>query len=258
MIVLLTPTGAREAQFKLCLLWMSRQTYGGEVTWIIIDDAIPKTTDEVKDNFKANWHIVKLYPNPPWQYGQNTQSRNMTAGLAYARTLPNVEAIFIIEDDDYYRPTYLERMMARIGTFKVLGEANTVYYNVVYRTYFVHNNTSYSSLFQIVFVPEMIPLFESCFNERFIDLKFFEKLRKQEFVKRREVGLFNENNLAIGIKGMPGRFGIGEGHTFLNNMLPDPNLVYLNQIIGDDAKHYAGYYGNIHCTQYPNSFRKRF
>jgi hypothetical protein len=257
MIVLLTPTGARGVQFGLCALYMERQTYTGEVTWIIVDDAIPRTTDQVKDGFKANWHIVKINPNPVWQQGQNTQSRNMTAGLDYAQTLPGVEAIFIIEDDDYYRPTYLERMMSRLGHFKVLGEANTVYYNVVYRTYFVHDNTSYSSLFQIAFTPDMIPLFKKCFYERFIDLKFFKELRIQGFVHRREVGLFNENNLAIGMKGIPGRLGIGEGHTFLSNMLPDPNLVYLNQIIGDDAKYYEGYYGNMHRPQHPDAFRRR-
>jgi hypothetical protein len=75
MIVLLTPTGARGVQFGLCALYMERQTYTGEVTWIIVDDAIPRTTDQVKDGFKANWHIVKINPNPVWQQGQNTQSR---------------------------------------------------------------------------------------------------------------------------------------------------------------------------------------
>ena len=257
MICLLTPTGARAAQFRLCISWMARQTYMGEVMWIIVDDAIPRTTLEVKDSFRDNWHIWRIYPEPPWQRGQNTQSRNMAAGLAYIETLDNVEAVFIIEDDDFYKPNYLERMMQRFGTFKVLGEMNTIYYNVFYRNYFVNRNTSHSSLFQVAFRPEMIPLFKTCLHERFMDFKFYEKLHAQEFVRRGEVGLFNEDNLAVGMKGMPGRAGIGAGHTRLMNMLPDPNLVYLYKIIGDDAQYYAGYYGNNSLHQTPLLARRR-
>lgn len=257
MIVLLTPTGARPEQFRMCMTWMARQTYPDEVTWIIIDDAIPRTTNEIIDTFRENWHIVKINPIPSWQRGQNTQSRNITAGIAYIESLTSVKAIFIIEDDDFYKPNYLERMMQRFGTFKVLGEMNTVYYNVYYRNYFVNRNTSHSSLFQIAFIPEMLPLFKTCLNERFMDFKFYEKLHAQGYVQRGEIGFFNENNLSVGMKGMPGRAGIGAGHGRLMNMLPDPSLIYLKQIIGDDAKYYEGYYGNRSGTQYPLLARKR-
>ena len=46
MIALITPTGARERQIQLCAQWMKQQTYTGDVTWIIVDEAIPVT-----DNF---------------------------------------------------------------------------------------------------------------------------------------------------------------------------------------------------------------
>jgi hypothetical protein len=166
----------------------------------------------------------------------------------------DIEAIFIIEDDDYYRASYLERMMARFGNFKVLGEMNTVYYNVLFRTYFVNRNTSHSSLFQIAFIPEMLPLFKSCLYDRFIDFKFYEKLHGREYVARGEVGFFNENNLALGMKGMPGRAGIGAGHGKLMNMHPDPNMIWLKQQIQDDAKYYDGYYGNNSKSQHPRYF----
>jgi hypothetical protein len=238
---------------------MERQTYKGKVTWIIIDDCYPRTTDMIGENFKTDWTIVKIYPTPVWQ-GSNTQSRNMAAGTNFI--LQNykpdeVEAIFIIEDDDYYKPQYLERMMNRFENYKVLGEMNTVYYNVFYRNYFVNRNTSHVSLFQLAFRYEMIPLFSSCYNERFIDFKFFEKLHAQMYVHRKEVGLFNENNLAIGIKGMPGRAGIGAGHGKLMNMLPDTQMIYLISQIGkEDAKLYEGYYGNRSKPQHP-LFAKR-
>jgi len=259
MIALITPTGSRAAQFALCAMFMQRQTYKGKVTWIIVDDAYPITTDLVGEGFKDDWTIIKIYPTPIWS-GSNTQSRNIAAGID--ALLANykedqIEAVFMIEDDDYYRPNYLERMMARITPVKVLGEMNTVYYNVFYRNYFSNRNTSHVSLFQLAFKPEMIPLFKTCYNERFIDFKFFEKLHAQLFVNRGEVGMFNENNLAIGIKGMPGRKGIGAGHGNLMNMLPDPSMNYLTSQIQDDAKLYEGYYGDRGHSQHPLFAQRR-
>jgi hypothetical protein len=246
MIVLITPTGARPGQFDLCQFFMQRQTYSGKVVWIIIDDANPVSTAKVTDTFKPNWTIMKIYPKPVWLPGQNTQGRNIEAGINAVKVnfnLADVEAIFIIEDDDYYRPQYLERMMARFQHVKVLGEMNTVYYNVYYRNYFINRNTSHVSLFQLAFRPEMIPLFASCYRERFIDFKFFEKLHSNMYVHRGEVGLFNESNLALGMKGMPGRAGIGAGHGRLMNMLPDPQMLFLIKQIQGDSELYTKYYG---------------
>ena len=253
MLALITPTGARQDQFNLCGKFMERQTYKGAVTWIIIDDAKPITTDNIDETFKVGWTVIKVYPTPTWQQGQNTQGRNIAAGidaLLDNYKIEDIEAVFIIEDDDYYRPVYLERMMERFNGFKVLGEMNTVYYNVFYRNFFTNRNTSHVSLFQLAFKPEMIPLFKTCYNERFIDFKFYEKLHAEGYVRRGDVGFFNEGNLAIGMKGMPGRAGIGAGHGNLMHMTPDKNMNYLTSQINEDAILYERYYGNRGRTQY--------
>lgn len=243
MIVLITPTGARPIQIELCRQFMQRQTYAGKVVWIIVDDCIPRTTDMITEGFKENWTIVKIYPTPAWLPGQNTKARNIAAGIEFTINYKDIEAIFIIEDDDYYKPQYLQRMMDRM-IVKVLGELNTVYYNVFYRNYFINRNQSHVSLFQIAFTPDMVPLFKTCYNDRFIDFNFYQKLHAQGYVQRGEVGFFNESNLAIGIKGMKGRTGIGAGHGRLMNMLPDPGMNYLISQIGiEDARLYEGYYG---------------
>jgi hypothetical protein len=238
---------------------MKRQTYTGQVLWVIIDDGIPRTTIFIPDNFRDNWSIHKIFPQPAWQPGNNTQARNIIAGLDFIEmNYKDVEAIFIIEDDDYYKPQYLERMMSRFNGFKVLGEMNTIYYNVIYRTYFVNRNTSHSSLFQIAFRPEMIPLFRSVMKEKFIDFKFYEKLHAQEYVRRGEVGFFNEGNLAVGMKGIPGRAGIGAGHGRLLNMLPDPQMKYLlTQIPLEDAQLYERYYNGHRFAQHDILTKRR-
>jgi len=48
--------------------------------------------------------------------------------------------------------------------------------------------------------------------------------------------------MSVGIKGMPGRAGLGEGHAGHPRYAPDPSLNVLRQWLGPDAGHYARYY----------------
>jgi hypothetical protein len=250
MIVLITPTGGRPAQINLCAHFMKRQTYTGKVTWIIVDDCNPRTTDNIQ-NDKENWNIIKVYPNPPWGQGQNTQGRNIAEGINTMLSnykQEEIEGIFIIEDDDYYKPFYLERMTPRFSGYQAIGEKNTVYYNVYFRTSFTHINTGHSSLFQTAFTMESLSKFEDCLNQKFIDMAFWTGLSR--------VNLFNDGNLSIGIKGMPGRYGIGSGHTRLRNMPSDYNWEYLTQLIGkEDAALYTRYFRG--GSQQQSIFNKR-
>jgi len=237
MIYLITPTGARPQQIRHCAEWMQNQTYAGEVTWIIIDDCLPLTTDFIPENFRENWKLIKLYPKPTWQHGMNTQARNISAGIDVLLRIANEEdVIFIIEDDDYYKPVYLERMIARMGDFKLIGETNTIYYNVTTRSFADNCNKLHASLFQVAFRPSLIPLFIQCFSAKFIDCTFFSVVNKNL------IHLFHEGTLAIGIKGLPGRGGIGAGHSsaFMHNN--DSNFSALKSLIGEDAEKYRNYY----------------
>lgn len=249
MIVLITMTGARPEQFALCQRWMQRQTYTGEVVWIIVDDANPHTTGGVTHNFKENWITEKIFPVPVWRPGMNTQGRNIIAGLDLTENkYPDAECIFIIEDDDYYRPIYLERMMANLQSYDVIGEQRTIYYNVFYQRYIRNANTIHASLFQTAFTPKMIPLMRKCHSHRFIDAEFWKLATNKH--------LFRENDLAIGMKGMPGRQGIGAGHSRAMNMQFDTNMKFLTSLIGDDALQYKRHYGNRGNARYDILSRK--
>jgi len=85
---------------------------------------------------------------------------------------------------------------------------------------------------------EALPIFEGCYTEKFIDMIFWSRLTR--------VNLFKDGNLSVGIKGMPGRYGIGAGHTRLRNMPRDNDWRYLIHLIGvEDAKLYIKYYGGV-------------
>lgn len=234
VLALITPTGGRPGQFELCAEYMKRQTYTGEVVWLIIDDCFHRSIDIVNYDFKENWNIIKIFPDLLWKEGKNTQSRNISEGITsllrnYLES--EIDGIFIIEDDDYYRPEYIERMSYQIKDYWAIGEMDTIYYNVAYKNYAHNNNTEHASLFQTVFTMPALKLFKSCFGQRFIDFNFWA------LVPEEKQNLFKSYN-AIGIKGMPGRKGIGAGHFKHDGFIKDLDYSHLKEMIGEDYKNY--------------------
>lgn len=232
MIILITPTGGRPKQFELCMRWMKNQTYSGRVFWIVIDDCIPTTTDSLTDTFRDNWTIIKKYPVPSWSLGMNTQGRNLAVAINVIRHFPRswVDAIFVIEDDDYYKPTYIEETLNRLGSYDLVGQGNTIYYDVNRLVYKNNFNKNHASLFQTCFTVNALDILETCLTNRFIDIEFFRR-SINKFV-------FDGEPLSVGIKGLPGRAGIGIGHR-MNNVTLDSDLRTLKELLGDDYKYYV-------------------
>jgi len=235
MIALITPTGARPKQIELCSKFMKHQDYDGEVLWIIVDDALPISSNCIPDDFREDWHILKLYPEKKWKLGANTQCNNLLLACDELKGFRNIQSVFMIEDDDYYSPRYLSEMVKKLEGYDVVGECNTVYYNVVYRGWFQNYNIRHASLFQCGFSIDVIQDFiYSCKLRRtFIDMNFFRA------VKGRKINLFNGTPLSVGIKGLPGRDGIGIGHRMELKMVYDPYFERLKELIGDDYLYYA-------------------
>jgi hypothetical protein len=234
MIALITPTGGRPKQIELCTKFMLNQDYAGKVLWVLVDDVVPTSIKNIPLIFKSNWNIQKVYPTPKWKVGGNTQARNLLEGINVVNRYEDITAVFIIEDDDYYSPQYLRLMNERLKGYDVVGQINTVYYNPIYRGWMRNGNDKHASLFQVAFTPEVLGIFQmACKTPRaFIDMHFFR------LVKTRKVNLFNGKDLAVGIKGLPGRSGIGMGHRAEIRMTPDPEFVKLKELIGDDYMYY--------------------
>jgi hypothetical protein len=234
-IALITPTGGRPKQIQLCAEFMRKQDYKGKVLWVLVDDVLPNTVDCVDlVDFRKSWQIVKVFPSPVWSVGQNTQARNLLIGIEIVKNHKDVEAVFIIEDDDYYNPQYLSVMVSKLNGCDIVGQLYTVYYDPVHRGWMRNGNALHASLFQVAFRIEILPIFERICQtrKRFIDMEFFR------VVKGRRINLFDGQDLAIGIKGLPGRVGIGSGHRMEIKMQRDPDFVKLKELIGEDYKYY--------------------
>lgn len=226
MIQLLTATGARPDAWALCERWMLAQKYPDPVRWIVVDDG--PEPQQITFN-RDRWEILTVYPSPPWQPGQNTQARNILAGLAHVdRRYPLV----MIEDDDWYSPEWLAHVSSVLSVGELVGESHARYYNVHMRRGRQLHNAAHASLCCTgLRGPAIDALAEACDGSpKYIDLALWRNCARQR-------QLFGGHRV-VGIKGLPGRGGIGMGHRTDFSGQPDPDGKLLRSWIGSDAEAY--------------------
>ncbi len=229
MLTLLTMTGCRPLAFELCERWMRKQDYTGPVRWIIVDDGEQPQLLKFR---RPGWQIEIVRPQPFWKPGQNTQARNILAGLDLVD--PD-DRLVIIEDDDYYAPGYLSMAAMWLNYTDLAGEALARYYHVTRRLYYNCNNTQHASLCSTAMKGQAIDQLRHVANRHvdFIDMTLWRSFAgtKQLYSSR----------LCVGIKGLPGRAGIGGGHRLQagrNQIHPDPQGYVLREWIGADWINY--------------------
>lgn len=216
MISVITPTGGRPEGLRLLEQYLARQTMQ-DFEWIVVDDADPTHVPSLP---QATWLR-------PWRWDgkTNTQARNLAFGLMGATH----DRVAIMEDDDWYHPQYLEVVDRWLDDADLVGEAGSRYYNVRTRSYRLNGNDRHASLCSTAV--------KGAARERLLEIvkrspKYIDiDLWRTPGLKGR---LSPFRHLSIGIKGLPGRAGIGIGHRELAQK--DPTGAVLREWIGEDAE----------------------
>jgi hypothetical protein len=224
-LTLLTATGARPAAWAICVrLMMAQDYYAGPVRWVIVDDGpVPQPITFAR----ADWSVEVIRPRPYWRPGQNTQARNLAAGLA---VIPGHARVVVIEDDDWYSPEYLSVASWWLETHQLVGESHARYYHVGRRVWRDCGNDQHASLCSTAVRGDALKLLREIVAQhpKFIDLELW----------RQFAGPKRLHNTAhcVGIKGLPGRGGIGAGHRMHGT--PDPAGRTLRSWIGEASSLY--------------------
>jgi hypothetical protein len=204
--------------------------------WVVVDDGHPRMDFSFDAHLARGIDVTRIYPLPSWVPGQNTLARNLVAGLREARH----EWIFFIEDDEWYAPDYVEIQLRHLQQWQegilMLGERPAVYYNVEKQLYAVLKNNIHASLCQTVIHRSLGPLLERVCQagSDSIDIRLWQQVRAEQ------KGL-HEGQRSLGIKGMPGRPGLGTGHRPALSGIRwayDGTWRYLESVIGEDYLHY--------------------
>jgi len=234
MITLITTTANRPIALDLCYKQMKKQTFKGDINWIISDGS--KKVAKVKKSYK---HIrVKHLNNRNTEVGVRNFIKNLICALPHIQD----DLVLFIEDDEFYAPWYLERTVDTLKNFDAVGNIWQPYYNIKKRCYKLFRNEN-SALCMTGISFKLLPLFEEICNQSLkdnymnVDGEFWRQLIIQEY----SYFLSEEEFPSIGIKGLPGSTGLGIGHENTCGFTSDPDLIQFKKWLGPYWKLYKGF-----------------
>lgn len=205
MLAIITPTGGRLQQLQTLRNCLKMQIFSEPILWIIVDDMLPYTAESIRKP-NSNYTIHIEHPEPTWQQGMNTQFRNLYVAMQVLKKHPEIDRFAIMEDDDCYMPLYLFIMNARLQHYDLIGEGNSVYYNPSIEKLRRMRNMEHISLFQTLFNVRVLDKVINALDAiKFIDIKLSAVIPNKHIFQLKIP-------MSIGIKGLPGRAGIGSGH----------------------------------------------
>jgi hypothetical protein len=242
-VTVLTPTCDRPAGIALLERMMARQTRQPD-EWIVADGgATPARLT------RGQTLIIDQRATGPLNFAQN-----LLNGIEAA----SGDLLRIAEDDDHYAPTHIETMstMAERGGYRLIGsEEIQRYHNVAHRCFRVMNNIGASlcqtavhrSLFKTMRATIQACMVRNSFG---VDTNLWRSVSRNEWA-------FTRQMTCVGIKGLPGRVGLGIGHRPDARWTPDPALERLRSWIGDDVSWYDGASAPFHFSgRYPDAREK--
>jgi len=144
------------------------------------------------------------------------------------------DKVVIIEDDDWYHESYLSIVSKNLDLYDVVGADYSLYYHVKKRAAKNLIHKGRSSLYMTSFKSKVLDTFKVTNTKHvFIDLDLWKHVKKEGYSMQFPLMVSH----AIGIKHNIGKCG-GIGHTMNGWDFQDPDLNYLEKLIGNDVEFY--------------------
>lgn len=230
-ITCITPTGDRPEAFYFTRKWIFSQTMPPD-QWLVIDDGFVPLTEKLKTGLDYVRRTPKLGEG-------HTLTLNMAAALPHIKG----DFILIIEDDDWYGPTYIETMVKHLLDHDLVGEGCARYYHVPAGKYRRLDNREHASFCQTGFTRKMLSTFQNCIpGDPYIDMRLWAAANGNGFVF---TDVEDKLHLHCSLKGLKGRKGIGTGHNRNEGYYyPDKKYQQLIKWVGkENAKAYVDHVG---------------
>jgi hypothetical protein len=229
MITLVTTTRDRAVCFSILEKWMERQTLKWD-QWLVVNDGREPYT------YTMGQEIINRDPS---------KDTFQSIRHNWLEAVPHIkgEKVFVIEDDDYYHPRFLETLAAALDEAELVGVAPDFYYMLPQRRYQNMRNTAHASLACTAFRKCVLPHMQgvaSVFNSVFLDMYLWAEWGSDLFPGTKKLlkqPLPDGKMLHVGMKNMPGAAGLGMGHR-MHGERPDGALQKLREWTGADAAVY--------------------
>lgn len=230
LVSIITCTGHRSEALALCQKYIERQTYKGPIQWIVVKD---ENTPHTLKTSNKNITIEQYHGPRMWTPEYNTHRGNMEFAM------PKVagDVLFLIEDDDYYKPNYIELYVDMLKHVEAVGIAKAKYYHIKLPGWKILNNDKHASLASTAMTKWAYPYMTQAINSgnMYMDAEFWTKIHE----KQRPHALLGGSDVSIGVKGMPGREGITPSHRDMRDYMIDPDISKLKEWMKGDYELYA-------------------
>lgn len=227
-VSIVTPTGDRPEALTLLSKYIERQDYPEPIQWIVVDDGNTPFEPPKPGNVELTY--VRRTPS-------SKSVESLPANLRLGLTHVKHPWIAVLEDDDWYGESYLSKLLPHLEDNDLVGERQSFYYNVRHRLYRQLQNRHHASLCCTAFTKELTPfVLRATKGNSFVDKRLWNMS-----VKRRK--LIPPTQQQVGIKGVPGRYGLGMGHApDIETWTPDCDWEKLAYRIGPDVEAYKKWY----------------
>ena len=180
---------------------MVRQTIWGQlpIQWLLVDDGDVTATPTL-----GQTHIRRERDHK--KGGAWSLAQNLLTGLRAAEA----DHIVIIEHDDWYAPDHLEQLLWLLATRPLAGDAQQRYYNLPHKRWRIYQNRG-ACLCQTGLHRSLLKNLHRTIAECIqadtygIDGRFWGDIPRAYWA-------LAPLDSVVGIKGLPGRAGLGVGH----------------------------------------------
>lgn len=231
-ISVITCTKNRKPYLALCERFVREQTSNVD-QWIVSTDGDPANVAHVDPEILV---IGKSLGEPP--------AASLAGNMLRALPLARGEWVFFMEDDDWYRPTFIETLLDTADKAKVtlIGQRGSFYYHYPLRKYW-NAAFSHASMACTGVHKRQLPVLYAICEEFYkigkagIDISLWHSVRDED----KFTGFWNPP-LYVGMKGLTMGNSIGAGHRaseWEEAWMDDPELEKLAAWMQDGVDIYA-------------------
>ena len=216
-VICLTCTGDRPQLLERSKYYFERSIVDIEKEWLVVDDGLVPYNP-------GGCTYIRRNPDGPISLGRN---------LRFALNYCDCDYIVIWEDDDWCSPNRINSHVDKLKLgYDLHGYKNTIYYHIN-NGWRINGNIKHSSLCETAISGKMINklLSYKLEHEKFIDVTIWKYLYNTSLLE-------DQSYQVIGIKGGPGRHGIGYGHKAGCQYNKDINFNKLKEFVNGDADFY--------------------
>lgn len=239
-IVCITLTADQPHGMRLLERFIQEQDITEPLTWLVVDDG--EEPCHLEENRPA-WCLYIRRDREPEIDGSESMRRNMA--LALQHIPQGAQYVVWMEHDDWYHPSHVRRCIEALGNVAATGDDSQRYYSLPGRCWKEFENKG-ACFSQTAHRVDLLPLVSHAIEEsrkiKSIGLDFI--FWRQVMEEGKVTYSLEHRESVVGIKGLPGRKGLGIGHQkdFLGMATLDPDGSKLKEWVGEK---WAGKYRKI-------------